>query len=245
MKRFAKVIFLIFAAAAGLSSCDKNNGKPTVYYQSTVTVKKTADGGFYMKQDDTTALVPSNVTKYPFDEKTSEKRALVIFSVNEGAKVTPVPGYKYTYSVILNTLDTIYVKHPVPTQGSHVKDAEKYGNDHMGLYLTKDVFPTTMIEDGYLMMRFAFAGSGYVSHEFNLVTGGNSLNPYSVEVRHNAHADDPLLDYNGIICFPLKSLPDTQGKTVDLTLVWNSMVSGQKDSTTFKYCSRTDWPDNL
>lgn len=236
---------MVCAAALLFSSCDKNKGKYVTYYQSTVTVKKTADGGFFMKQDDTTALVSSNLSKYPFDEKSQEKRALIIYSVNEAAKPAPIKGFKNTYSVVLNTLDTIYSKKPVQTLGSPEKDIKAFGNDNMGLYLTREVFPTTMIEDGYLMMRFAFYGSGYVTHEFNLVTGGNPANPYSVEVRHNANGDDPVINYTGIICFPLKSLPDTQGKTVDLTLVWNSMVSAGKDSTTFKYCSRTDWPENL
>lgn len=245
MKNTLKVIVLVCAAAFLFASCDKNKGKYTIYYQSTVTVKKTADGGFFMKQDDTTALVSTNVSKYPFDEKTSEKRAMIIYSVNEGAKPTPIKGFKNTYSVVLSALDTIFCKQPVKTLGSAEKDAKNFGNDYMGLYLSKEIFPTTMIEDGYLMMRLAFSGSGYVAHEFNLVTGGNPANPYSIEVRHNAFDDDPLVDYTGIICFPLKSLPDTQGKTVDLTLVWNSIVSNQKDSTTFKYCSRTDWPENL
>ena len=38
------------------------------------------------------------------------------------------------------------------------------------------------------------------------------------------------------MAFRLDKLPDTNGKKVDMTLVWKSF-SGQK-SVTFKYCSR-------
>ena len=41
--------------------------------------------------------------------------------------------------------------------------------------------------------------------------------------------------------FPLKSLPDTGGKTVKLTLKWYSSTQREMVEKQFDYCSRTDW----
>ena len=68
----------------------------------------------------------------------------------------------------------------------------------------------------------------------------NPENPYEVEFRHNAFGNTggPMAD--GLVAFNLDSLPDTQGKTVKLKLVWHS-YSGEK-STEFDYCTRKSSP---
>ena len=60
--------------------------------------------------------------------------------------------------------------------------------------------------------------------------------PYEVVLHHNAAGDTRGFIRDGLVAFRLNDLPDTQGKTVDLTLKWQSF-SGMK-SVTFKYKSR-------
>lgn len=55
-------------------------------------------------------------------------------------------------------------------------------------------------------------------------------------LHHNAAGDTRGFIRDGLVAFRLNDLPDTQGKTVDLTLKWQSF-SGMK-SVTFKYKSR-------
>lgn len=70
----------------------------------------------------------------------------------------------------------------------------------------------------------------------NLVTGENPDNPYEVTFYHNADGDVNGYWGYGIVAFKLDKLPDTEGKTVDLTLKWKSYNGDRK--VTFKYCTR-------
>lgn len=228
------------------SSCNKEDwrDKVTPIVSATVTFKPQADGSYFVEQDDSTALVVlnKNLKEYPFKEATKEKRALIQYvRVNEPGDDVPHPAgidaYKRTLFVKLAAMDTIKTKNPVVFD-----PAAKYGNDPMGLYLSKDIFPTTIIEDGYLNLCFTIPmGSIGVSHEINLVTGVNPSDPYEVELRHNANGDNDEYNRAFIMCFPLKDLPDTHGETVKLTINWNSSVTGKMELTKYDYCSRTDW----
>ena len=73
-------------------------------------------------------------------------------------------------------------------------------------------------------------------HYVNLVTGENPDNPYEVTFYHNADGDVNGYWGYGIVAFKLDKLPDTEGKTVDLTLKWKSYNGDRK--VTFKYCTR-------
>ena len=57
-----------------------------------------------------------------------------------------------------------------------------------------------------------------------------------MEFCHNAFGDTNGRMGDGLVAFKLDGLPDTQGKTVKLTLKWNSF-SGEK-SAEFDYCTR-------
>lgn len=236
-----KILYIaaFLATALALAGCNKQNNDS--WYYATVTCRPAADGTFYMKLDDTTALVSSNITKYPYG-KAAEKRATVFYSIDKKAPAIEISGYKRTYSVTLTSIDTLYAKKPVQSMGSFKEDSTAFGNNTISPVLVGNIFPPTMIEDGYLCISFNFYASGFVTHQMNLVTGVNPENPYEVELRHNACGDDPLYEYRGHMEFPLKSLPDTQGRTVDLRLKWRDMYTGETSSTVFKYCSRTDWP---
>ena len=231
--------FMVVAAAVlSIASCKKDN--PVELTDATVTFRK-YNGGFYMKQDDSTALVATNITTYPYP-KFAEKRGRVIYFDRKVSK-TSIPGYKYTYDVSVNRYDSTMTKLPVASLGSHELDKEKYGDGEIGIYLT-GVFPPSMVEDGYLSISFAFRGSGLNTHIMNLVTGADKDDPYVVYLHHDINGDERRdFEFNGMMAFPLAMLPDTGGKKVKLTLKWNSLMTGKEESTQFDYCSRKDWPD--
>lgn len=73
-------------------------------------------------------------------------------------------------------------------------------------------------------------------HFVNLLSTNNPDDPYEVEFRHNAYGDTYGQYGDGLVAFRLSDLPDTEGKTVKLTLKWKSF-SGEK-SAQFDYCTR-------
>ena len=75
-------------------------------YNASVTFRIQEDGSYYLKQDDTTALVVlnSSLSTYPFKDK-KEKRALVQYKLYENPENKPAnpaaEEYKYTKDVEL------------------------------------------------------------------------------------------------------------------------------------------------
>lgn len=228
-----------------LGACEKQD--PITYYLATVTFKPLDNGGFYLEENDSTALMVTNpdYQKYPFP-KYKEKRALIRY-IDEGT-VPPngsvIPSdLKYRKQIKLCAVDTIYTKNPVVSKETPGDNDLAYGKDPVGLVIDPNYYPTTMVEDGYLNVSFAFYRSAYpIQHTLNLVTGVNPEDPYEVEFRHNANNDFYRdMTYNGIMNFPLQSLPDTKGEVVDLTVRWISFVTGKTESVKLKYKTRTDW----
>ena len=170
-----------------------------------------------LQLDDSTKLYPSNITKPPYGDK--EVRALVNYNKVNSNDVN---------SVYVNWIDSIRTKNMAADLGTS-NDA-KYGTDP--LEIVKDW--VTVVEDGYLTLRFRTYFGNQITHELNLVKGSN---PYEVVLHHNANGDKSGILKDGLIAFRLDALPDTQGKTVDLTVKWNSF-SGEKTAT-FKYRSRS------
>lgn len=235
-----KILFFFVVLLAFLPvSCTKNNPTPDTMYSATVTFRPLADGKYYLKQDDSTALVVMNkdLQEYPF-EKGKEQRALVSYWIST-PDADPVMGFKHTNEVILSSIDTIYTKQPVSAQG---QDTTAFGDDIIGLYLGDNVFPTTGVEDGYLNVFFEMPMSNFgIVHEINLLTGTDPSDPYLVELKHNAKGDAYVYSSSFFMNFSLRNLPDTEGRTVPLTVKWHSMKSGEYETVTFDYCSREDW----
>lgn len=236
-------IIIAALAAVSLVSCVKNNDDNSYsIYSATVTFRLQEDGSYYLKQDDTTALLVLNPSLQKFPFKT-EKRALVqyLYSADDQSG-NVVEGYKRTVDVTLASIDTMMTLKPVK-YAEGVDMDKTYGKNPVGLVIDKNTFPTTMVEDGYLNLCLAFKYS-YVdkAHDFAIVSGVNPADPYELELRHKADPEEEgeYTAYDLISC-PLKDLPDTGGKTVKLTLKWKSLVNGEMNSTQFDYCSRTDW----
>ena len=205
-------------AAALTTSCEKDNTNYELMYPSAlVTVKPSADNSsFVLQLDDKTVLKPVNMDKSPYGTK--EVRALVNFRETAPNEVH------------INWLDSILTKKTVANLGAE-ENVKTYGNDPVEI--VNDW--VTVAEDGYLTLRFRTYW-GAKKHAVNLVCDGDDTNPYHVTFYHNANQDFHDRIGDGIVAFRLSDLPDTEGKTVDLTLEWVSF-SGKK-KTTFKYCSR-------
>ncbi len=228
---------LAILSAAGCLPKEENNLQ---YVISTVTVKPMDNGQCYFKSTDSTALVAANYSKYPFDSS-PEKRVVISYTTDFTPSKAAIPGFHRTYDINLLEMDTLYTKRPVVSLGSAEEDDKAFGNDPLSIYFD-GVFPPTSLEDGYLTISFSFLLTGLIAHEVNLVTGVNPEDPYEVEFRHNAYGDLNYSQVPNTITFPLQMLPDTEGKTVDITLKWNSFVTGKTESVKFPYRSRTDWP---
>lgn len=188
------------AAAAALQSCnDDDDNRNLAYPNALVTLKTNASGTFFLQLDDSTTVIPTNMKASPYGKK--EVRALA--NINMDAK-EPKDHVKSGY---VNWLDSILTKNMAPNLGD--KNDATYGNDPVEL--VKDW--TTLVEDGYLTLRFrTYFGYGK-RHVLNLIPTGK---PYEVELRHNAQGDDRRVVRDGLVAFRLIGLPDTgEGRGTD------------------------------
>lgn len=227
-----KSLFGLVAAVmlvSSFSACD-NDDTYIWYYDAVpnalVTVKPVDGAGFYMQLDDSTTLHPVNMSVSPYGDK--EVRALVNY-----AYVRPEENDygKRSFKVNVNWIDSILTKPAVPYPADG--DVSEYGEDP--IEIVRDW--VNIAEDGYLTLRFRTRwGNNGVVHFVNLLTGVNPDDPYEVEFRHNAYGDVNGTPGDALVAFRLSDLPDTNGKTVKLTLKYKSF-SGEK-SIRFDYCSR-------
>lgn len=227
------ILYLMLGLLATLSfsSCDDDDdnrnyvicpGPALEPYNALVTVKPDAENtSVYFQLDDKTTVFPSNLAKSPFGTK--EVRALAYLKkVND-----KTDGYDMT--AFVGRLDSIRTKDMAVNLGDN--NAKTYGTDPVEI--VKDW--VTIAEDGYLTLRFRTNWGGMKTHFINLVAT-NPNKPYELTLYHDANGDADNYAADGLVAFRITSLPDTEGKTVDLTLKWNSF-SGEKTAT-FKYCSR-------
>ena len=227
-----KSLFGLVAAVmlvSSFSACD-NDDTYIWYYDAVpnalVTVKPVDGAGFYMQLDDSTTLHPVNMSVSPYGDK--EVRALVNY-----AYVRPEENdyEKRSFKVNVNWIDSILTKPAVPYPADG--DVSEYGEDP--IEIVRDW--VNIAEDGYLTLRFRTRwGNNGVVHFVNLLTGVNPDDPYEVEFKHNAYGDVNGTPGDALVAFRLSDLPDTNGKTVKLTLKYKSF-SGEK-SIRFDYCSR-------
>ena len=230
MKNYSllRITFCLTLAVIGLSSLssclnDDDNTYEKMIPNALVTAKTDGDDTFFLQLDEQTTLLPVNMASSPFGEK--EVRALVNYEEVEES------SGKYSKAVQINWIDSILTKPIAPDLGED--NDSVYGNDPIEI-LNDWV---TIAEDGYLTLRFMTNwGYGSQPHYVNLLRTDNAANPYEVEFRHNAYGDVYGELSSALVAFDLSQLPDTDGKTVKLTLKWKSF-SGEK-STEFDYCTR-------
>ena len=220
------VMLMAAVASLGFQSCldDDDDKYAMLLPNALVTVKNASDNSCYLQLDERTTLLPVNMKSSPFGEK--EVRALVNYSnVDE-------PSGAYSQAVYVNWIDSLLTKPMAPNLGEAQND-EVYGDDPVEMVADW----VTIAEDGYLTLRFRTVwGNPSQKHFVNLISTNNPEDPYEVEFRHNAYGDTYGQAGDGLVAFSLASLPDTEGKTVKLTLKWHSFT-GDK-SVQFDYCTR-------
>lgn len=218
-RRIFGALLILSIAVTAFTACDSDDDKyiaicPTVQNFGIVTVKHSADSIVYLQLDDSTTLYPQNIMNSIFGGK--EVRAFVDFSVMKEN------NSQYSYSVIVNSIDSVLTKPTVATLGTD--NDQVYGNDAVEVMKG---FPT-VCEDNYLTLYIATKfGNTEKRHLVNLVTGTNADDPYEVELRHNAYGDTNGKTSYATVAFSLKKLPKTGGKTVRLKLKYQSF-SGEK-----------------
>lgn len=220
------VMLMAAVASLGFQSCldDDDDKYAMLLPNALVTVKNASDNSCYLQLDERTTLLPVNMKSSPFGGK--EVRALVNYSnVDE-------PSGVYSQAVHVNWIDSLLTKSMAPNLGEAEND-EVYGDDPVEMVADW----VTIAEDGYLTLRFRTVwGNPSLKHFVNLISTNNPEDPYEVEFRHNAYGDTYGQAGDGLVAFSLASLPDTEGKTVKLTLKWHSFT-GDK-SVQFDYCTR-------
>lgn len=223
----ALLIVAIGLVGFAMQSCDNDNDEFPVFPlnrpNALVTLKPTADGSsFYMQLDDSTKINATNIKQAPYGNK--EVRAFINF------RLLTQPDNKRNYDVYVNWLDSILTK-PMVNAGEIGAELVSKGQDPVEI-----LREWTVSEDGYLTIHFRTQWApNNTPHIVNLVAA-DPAKPYELTFFHNAQGVKGGYWGDGIVAFRLDKLPDTNGKKVDMTLVWKSF-SGQK-SVTFKYCSR-------
>lgn len=205
-------ITLLLASATMMQSCSDNDDSHNIPLPNAlVTVCPDEDGGFTMRLDDKTTLIPSNMSKSPFGNK--EVRALVNYTTDN--------SFIGGIGVHVNRIDSIRTKLPVIDLGEG--NDEAYGNDP--IEIVKDW--VTVAEDGYLTMRVrTIWGSNARPHFIHLLTGSNPDDPFELELRHDAKGDTKGYFADALIAFNLNNLSESK-EPVKIKLRWNSF-NGEK-----------------
>lgn len=225
----------IAAAVLSTTACnlDKDDFDPSIMTPSAlVTVKTDQDNSrMWLQLDDKTVLYPVNMKTSPFGN--TEVRALVNYRKPTPEEMQEGGLFDEANNVYVNWLDSILTKKPAQDLGTE-ENIRKYGNDPVEMINDW----TTVVEDGYITLRFRTYWTPGIMHTVNMVTGSDPANPYKVVFYHDAGGDFFGDTGDGLVAFRLENLPDTHGETVDLTLEWQSF-SGRKTAK-FKYRTRTE-----
>lgn len=242
MKSTAKKLITAAGVTAVMLSATSCNIEPfhlgNFYVPNAVVTVKPLTGGsipFYLQIDDSTTAVADNIHTAPYGNR--EVRAIA--QLEELHK--SVEGYDKVYHV--HYLDSILTKDILPFT-NHMDVDTLYGNDPV--ILLNDW--KTAVEDGYLTLEFqVMTPSPYAAHRINLLSGINPDDPYELEFRHmndyHGYIGDEYLA-NGLAAFRLDSLPDTEGKTVKITVRWLD-PDGRKKAFAFDYCTGVSSPEKL
>lgn len=231
--KFMKTTKLLFGALFFMSliilpSCLKDNDDLSLRYPNAiVTVKESANETLFFQLDDQTTLLPVNLKFHPYDGK--EVRALINYQETEEA------SGDFDKAVHVNWIDSILTKPMAPNLGD--QNDKVYGTDPVEIVADW----VTIAEDDYLTLRFRTIWSNIgAKHFVNLISTNNPENPYEVEFRHNANGDVNGRVGDGLVAFKLDDLPDTEGETVKLKLIYKSFNTTK--SVEFDYKTRVATP---
>lgn len=199
---------VLLAAAASCTKADivsqnEYYGSDSEEFLALVTVKETGDGTVYFQLDDDTAILPIDYRQ----SYTQMERVLCDIITD----YRPAGAFSFSCHVVwAEAVD----------KGVVSADGSAGGADPIDLY---DDWMTS-VEDGFLTLHYdVWWGEGTTPHVFTVITGTNPEDPYELILRHDARGDSRGEVADGLVCFDINSLPDTEGQYEWLTLKWNSL----------------------
>ena len=172
-----------------------------------VTAKKDSQGAWYLYVTPTYSVYPINTDMITFSGETRATAQFVVTDVREGR----------TY-VKLVAIDAI------ETKALNLTDDPSFGGDRL------DVVDDwrTMVEDGYLSVRFStYWGKNAKYHDLRLFRLAGD-DPYAVIIRQDSGGDAVNYKGDALVAFTLDGLPSTGGESVTLTLYYDSLDGGRK-----------------
>ena len=228
MRRLRNLLLMSIAAIVASSAVSCNKDKPDysiMYPNALVTMKTNPEGVVYLQINDKETASVTNFSTMPFKGK-SEVRILGNIEKQEGED-----SKGFDYAVKINWMDSLRTEVMKPSTGDMDKDNAKYGNAPIEIYA--DPF-FTLVEDGYLTIRFSTVFDGVTKHVLSLVPGEKED---EVILHHDAKNNLSGFRGDGIISFRLDKLkmPDTE--KAELKLKWQSFTGVIKEHT-FSYVPR-------
>ena len=218
-----KSFLIVFSMTLGMlvmNSCNDDDDYSLDKFSVEIMTVVPDGNVYYLRRDNGEKLWPlaSNIPGY----RHSKTRAQVNYTMLSDS----ISGFDHGIKV--NWIDNILTKNI----------GEYKGNDNDSIYGTNPVKIEAMgIGDGYLNIRFgANFGNLGIKHLISLIpASADASDPYTLEFRHNAFKDEALYGAMGLVAFDLSSLPDTEGKDVDLNIKVRTF-EGEK-TYTIKYNS--------
>lgn len=213
--RTIKTILFALAATLVFASCSKDANDSGSYVDALVTVKENTAGNCILQLDDQTIVVPTNVTKNPYQK---EVRALASLYFEDG-KIENEGNVKIMY------MDSILTKKLVPAVDNN---KEYYGNDPVEIYSDW----LTVAEDGYVTIHFATNGSANPNkaHWVNLVKGEDPTRPNELVFHHKLDGVSTPNPVDGIVAFNIREILPVSNEKTDITIRFESFT-GPKSFT--------------
>lgn len=182
---------------------------------------------YYLRLDDGTTFWPA-ATNYPGYKPKKDQRAVIYYTILGDS----IPGYSHPIKV--NRIDDILTKALAEDLGN--KNDSVYGKDPVQIN-------GLLMGDGFLHFSLTANFGGQEAHLVNLFPVKDADSPYILEFRHNAFNDPAIAAVQKLICFNLVTLPDTNGKTVDLTIRVHTF-NGEKEYTVKYNSDKNQIPEN-
>ncbi len=220
----------IFTACSLFTSCDNDTNDNIKRFPNAIVTIKPINGGesFNVWVSEKVQGPPSNLTKSPYGNK--EVRAIANIKEEKDAK-----GKTKIY---INWMDSIRTKQAIALKNPEL-ELKKYGEDRLEII---NGFGT-VVEDGYLTLRFSTAMRDLkLKRDLNLIVQHSEKEPYKLVLAYNAHGDNRGRMASSLIAFRLSEIDKIAKKNgkkeVTLQLHWKS-YQGDKH-VSFKYHVRDD-----
>ncbi len=202
----ALVACLAFLLPSCLNDDDDNYSLDDMWVAVATVVPQGGDS-YYLRLDGGDTMWPA-ATNYPGYKPKADQRAFVNFTILGDSTQSNLGGYAYYVKV--NAIHDILTKPIAPNKG--MENDSIYGTSPVSIPNEKSIW----VGDGYLNVYFITNWGGQKAHFINLIQTDAEKDPYALEFRHNAFDDPSYTSGAGRVAFNLSSLPDTQGKTVEL-----------------------------